>query len=272
MKKAKKLYLDIETTPNGVWSWATYGKNWRAIDVIVPWSILCFAAKWEGKRTQIYSIWDYKGYKPLIEEYEDGSILLRAPDDKALMKTLHGLIDEAEIIIGHNIKSFDDKKIVSRFLTHGFSPPSPYIKIDTLTEHRKIAAPNSNKLDDLVRAYGLGKKVSHQGFPLWIGSMSGDEKAERKMEKYCKQDVNVGYKLYDFMAPWMATHPSMNVYVDRPNACPLCLKEKTIIFRGVRHLAGGRIRRILHCAPNRGGCGKYPRGSFIDQKEKIILR
>jgi hypothetical protein len=272
MKKVKKLYIDIETTPNGVWSWVPYGKNWRATGMIVPWFILCFAAKWEGQKTKVYSVRDYKGYKPQLERFEDGSVLIRQPNDKGLLEDLHQLLSEADIVIGHNLKAFDDKKIVSRLLTHGFPPPAPYTKIDTLKEHKKIAAPNSNRLDDLAQQYGLGKKLDHEGFPLWVKCMEGDPKAWNKMERYCKQDVDVGFKLYEYLAPWMESHPSLNVYADKPSACPLCLRQNTIIFRGHRKLAGGRLRKILHCAPNRGGCGKYIKGELFSQQEKIILR
>jgi len=270
--KAETLYLDIETTPLGVWSWMPYGKNWRMIELLVPWSILCVAAKWEGKKTEIYSIWDYKNFKPLVERYEDGSILLRKPNDKELVKTIHGLYDEAHIIIGHNVKAFDTKKIVSRFLAHKLPPPSPYTQIDTLTEHRKIAAPTSHKLDDLVQSYGLGRKLPHEGFPLWMGAMEGKQSAINKMERYCKRDVDVGNKLYKYLGPWMENHPSLNVFTGQPMACPFCLKEGTIIKRGPKKLAGGKRRQMYHCAPNRKGCGKYPKGELIPQDEKIILR
>lgn len=272
MMKIKHLVLDIENTPNGVWSWGLWGKNWNSIATIVPWFVLCFAAKWEGERTRIYSVRDYKNYKPFIERKNDGSILIRKPDDKELMQDLWKLLDEADIVTGHNLKAFDDKKVVHRFLVHGFNPPSPYLKIDTLTEHRKIALPNSNKLDDLVRDYGIGKKVSHQGFPLWMGCMEGSDQAWSKMEHYCRRDVDITYKLYKLLGPWMANHPSLNVFVNKPNACPFCLKQKTIINRGTSKLVGGRLRQIHQCAPNLGGCGKYPKGELLPQAQKIIIR
>ena len=47
-------------------------------------------------------------------------------DDKALMRKLWDLMDEADIVIGHNCDSFDIKKINSRFFDDKISHNRAY--------------------------------------------------------------------------------------------------------------------------------------------------
>jgi len=257
---AKILVLDIETTPNLVWSWQTWAKNWNAIEVVQPWYILCVGAKWVGKKTQILSLTDYSHYK-------------RHPkDDSKLLKDLWDLMNEADIIVGWNSKAFDVKKINSRLLLHGFNPPSPYKQVDVMCEKKKVAKSNSNRLADSAEEWGVGRKMDTGGFELWTGCMNGDPKAWAKMKRYCVRDVDITAKSYLFLRPWMTTHPNLNWYSRDIVACSACGKQKTLVKRGWQP-AGARRRQIYHCAPNRGGCGKYCTGEMIpqDPNTKLIV-
>jgi len=60
----------------------------------------------------------------------------------------------------------------------------------------------SNKLDYVAQRLGVGAKVKHSGFKLWINCMEGDEKAWREMKKYQIQDVNLLVDLYYALLPW----------------------------------------------------------------------
>jgi len=206
---AKVLLLDIETAPSLGWVW----KKWEAnvIDFKSDWYILSFAYKWADV-DQIYTkgLIDYPGYKRHSE------------NDKALVKDLWKLLDEADIVIAQNGDSFDLPKINTRFLIHGLKPPTPYKTIDTLKIARKAFAFDSNKLDDLGHYLGIGRKLPHTGFHLWRGCMDGNPESWVTMKQYNAHDVELLEKLYYKVRAWDRQHPQVNKGEIVGEACPKC--------------------------------------------------
>jgi len=229
MTKLKILYLDIETAPSLGWVWGKYEQD--VIDFDREWYMLCFTAKWSDSNKYItYGLIDFP-------EYEKDPM-----DDKALMRKLWDLIDEADIVVGHNGDNFDIKKMNSRFIVNGMVPPSPYRTVDTKKVARKYFGFNSNKLDDLGKTLNLGKKLPTGGFTLWKKCMEGDKAAWKKMKSYNKQDVALLEKIYLRMRPWMKNHPNIGINVDKI-ACHACGSTNTQ-KRGYNYTKLTRFQRM----------------------------
>ena len=211
MKEHSKILLfDIETFPTLGYFWS---HPWETsiISIKEDWYMLSFAYKWLGEKTvHVCSLPDFKTYKK------------DKKDDKELCKMLWKLLDEAEVICGHNALSFDCKKANARFIAHEFLTPKPYKIIDTKIEAKKYFNFTSNKLDDLGQYLNLGKKIQTGGFDLWKKCSEGDEQAWQLMEKYNRQDVILLEKIYMKMQGWMTTHPNMNLINDTTDGCPNC--------------------------------------------------
>ncbi len=136
-------------------------------------------------------------------------------------------LDHADIIIAHNGKRFDERKLNSRFMSYGLHPPSPYQVIDTLLQSRKIAMHSSNKQDELAKKFGLTRKVEHEGYNLWIRCFRADPEALLIMEEYNRGDVVGLEELYVVIRPWIKSHPNLNLYVEGDGYnCPNCGGEK----------------------------------------------
>ena len=221
-RKARVLLYDIETAPNLVHTWGLYEEN--ALEVVRPWYILCFAYKWlDESSITVVALPDFeKDYKKDPE------------DDYQVVKRLHELFNEADIIIAHNGNSFDQKKVNARFLVHGFDPPTHYAQIDTLKEARKYFRFGSNRLNDLGITLDLGEKVQTGGYHLWRGCMDGDIASWRKMKKYNKQDVALLEKVYKTLRPWIANHPNVSVLNGLIDGCPKCGSNK-LQKRGLKY-------------------------------------
>jgi DNA polymerase elongation subunit (family B) len=203
------LFFDIETAPNLSYVWGHYQQ-----DVIAherEWYMLCFGYRWaEEKRAKCIALTDYpKQYKQDPE------------NDHEVVKALWELLDEADIVIGHNGDNFDIKRSNARFLKHGFPPPSPYKSIDTLKIARSAFKLNSNRLNDLGKYLGVGKKAPTSGFSTWAGCMRGDEKSWKTMIKYCAQDVDLLFDIYNVLRPWAKNHPNVTTY-NGLGGCPRC--------------------------------------------------
>lgn len=205
------LILDIETFPVLMYSWTIWEAS--ALKVVEPTSVACISAKWLGGKQETMALPDFKGYRP------------HGRSDKKLLEWMWALLDEADWVIAHNGKRFDFKKLNARFMAHHISPPSPYTKIDTLEEVKKVAAFDSHRLNDLCRQLDIGQKMRTGGSDLWFDCLEGDGAAWKKMKKYNARDVVLLEKLYLELRPWMTGHPNHGMFTGI-SSCPKCGSTK----------------------------------------------
>ena len=250
-RKPRTLLLDIETFPVNSYNWGIYEQN--AIQVIDNTSIACIGMKWlDEKKVHVFALPDYKGYKP------------KSRDDKALCGTIHEFLEQADYIIAHNLDKFDIKKINYRLIVNGYKPVSPYKQIDTLKVARKYFGFDSNKLDDLGRQLGVGRKTKHSGFEMWKGCMEGDMKAWAKMIAYNRQDVILLEKVYLKMRGWNTTHPNGTFFTRRSIQCKTCLSTN-LYKQGIDRIRAG-WRQKYQCLD----CGAWMRGDLEKQKDDLL--
>lgn len=216
MAKPKILLMDIENAPNTAYIWSLYQEVVSESMLDQSWYILCWAAKWlEEDKVMSSALIDFpKNYKKDPE------------NDKLVLQKLWNLLDDADVIVAHNGKQFDVRKVNARFVMNGMPPPSPYKVVDTLLAARQYFFFTSNKLDDLGKYLQVGEKMDTGGFKLWKQCMSGNKEAWKKMVAYCKNDILLLEKVYLKLRPFIANHPNINVYLeDEKCACPKCGSE-----------------------------------------------
>jgi len=244
-KNAPRILLyDLETSPNIVYTWGVYEQD--AIKVIRRRQIISFAWKWLGeKEVKVCGLPDFKTYK------RDRT------NNRELIRKLHGLFNEADVTVAHNVKRFDDKRAFTDMVRLGFAPTQPHRQIDTLEFARMKFDFNSNKLDDLGAELGLGRKVKHPGFEMWEGCLNGDPASWALMKKYNVQDVVLLERVYLKLRPWMKNHPVMTLTDRSVFACPVCGGTR-LQARGWRVSNAGR-RRQYQCQ----ACGKWSAASVV---------
>ena len=233
-KEPKILLWDIETSMMNVGTFSLYPESIGHQNIIDDWYIISAAWKFLGK-PKIYSVCgvdDPKRYKRDIR------------DDYHVVKTIRDVLDDVDIIIGHNQNKFDIKKFKARLIFHQL-PPLPKLihSVDTLKEVKKIAAFSSNRLDYLTtHLCGQGKMQTSSG--LWLKVMQGDKTAHAEMVKYNKIDVVRLEELYLRLLPYLESHPHVGAIAgnDRDKTCPKCgsISQK---IKGHRYSASG-IRRV----------------------------
>ena len=244
-KAPKVLVFDLETAPIAAYVWDLWKDTSGVQGVVNDWFAICWAAKWLFN-DKILS--DCVTPQEAIEE-----------DDSNIMASLWKLIDEADILIGHNINRFDCKRINTRFIVHGLQPPSPYQTIDTLVAAKKHFSFSSNKLDYINEQLGIGRKVDTGGFKLWKRCLAGDPKALDDMLKYCEVDVGISEETYVALRPWIKSHPNMGLYVDTDvPVCPTCGDENLISVGKYRTTVSEFM--AFRCAAC-GAIGRYTSGS-----------
>lgn len=228
--KPKILFFDIETSPNLAYVWGKYEQDIIAFED--EWQILSVAWKWAG---------DNKTYCITAEGCRD---------DFRVCTRLWNLLTTADIVIAHNGDEFDLKKARARFVSHGLAPLKPLATVDTLKVAKKYFKFNSNKLDDLGKSLGVGSKVKHSGFDMWLGCLKDDPKSWAKMAKYNKRDVELLERVYKKLKPWMERHPNLAA-LKGGKGCPHC-GSKAVAKWGFRATPAG-VQQRMFCKD----CGAY---------------
>ena len=206
--KPKILYFDIETAPMLAEVWQLWDNNVALDQLDVDWYILTWSAKWANDPT-VYNdkLTNYNDWEPGTE------------NDYHIVKSLRDMLDQASVVVGHNIVKFDIKKFNARCVVNGLPPPSPYKTVDTFQLAKAQFGFTSNRLDYLAKKLlGHGKiKTDHS---LWKRCITGDKKAFEEMQRYNDRDVAINEEVHKRLAPWDKRSPNFGVFAN--NDVPTC--------------------------------------------------
>lgn len=206
----KVLLYDIETAPILGFVWGLWDNNVALNQISSDWHVLSWSAKWlHDDETKIM--------------YMDQRNEKNIENDSNILKAIWNLLDQADVVITQNGKSFDQKKLNARFIMNGFQPPSSYRHIDTKLIASKHFKFTSNKLeymtDKLCVKYKKLKHAKYVGFEMWREVMLGNLDAWKEMELYNKYDVLSLEELYNKLIPW-DNSIDFNLYHDNEtNVC-----------------------------------------------------
>ena len=236
MTKRKRLFFDIETSPNiGLFWEAGYKKNIDYSNIIKERAIICICYKWEEAKEVFEVHWDSKQC------------------DKALLQKFIKIANDADELIGHNGDRFDLAWIRTRCLYHNIDMFPNYTTIDTLKIARSKFKFNSNKLNYIADFLGIGQKIKTE-FGLWKDIvLHKDKKAMDAMIKYCKKDVVLLEKVFKAIKGHIApkTHFGIKFGGDR-GSCPECGSDE-IMRNAIRYTASGVKKITYKCRT----CHKY---------------
>ena len=250
------LFIDIETAPLRAAVWGMFKQNVGLNMIEKDWYILSFAAKWQGCDEVIY-----KDLRGSVHEEDDSELLLN----------IWHLLENADVVIGHNLDKFDIKKINARLLVNGFPPNSPYKTVDTLKIAKRKFAFTSNKLqyltDKLCKKYKKSEHGKFSGYHLWDECLKDNTEAWEEMRTYNELDVLSLEELYDILKAWDNRHPNMNMYLEDSEEvrCNVCLSDDVQKMEG--HTSTNISKFELYKC---NSCGSIHRGrTNVRSKEEM---
>lgn len=242
--QARVLTLDIETQRAIVECWGLF-KQYISIDnVVEPSRILCVAAKWLGQpKVQFKAAWrdgDEDGYR-------------------AMMTTVAGWLDHADVVAHYNGTSFDIPWIQGEISRLGIARPSPFRQIDLYLVNKKNfgAAQMSKKMEWSARRWLRDRKTPHGD--LWKAIRYG-KPAERKvaqatMREYCCHDVEIAERLLEAWLPWTAINLAVYGRVDDERLrCTRCGSTK--VSPDGDYATNAQVYQNYRCQD----CGSHSRG------------
>jgi hypothetical protein len=246
----KRLFWDVETAPNIMFSWrAGFKINLDHDNIIKERAIICICYKWEDSPEVHALSWD-KG------------------DDRQLIEDFAQIANRADELVAHNGDKFDIPWFNGRNLIHGLSPIPEYKTVDTCAIARRTFYLNSNKLDYLAKVL-LGEGKIKTDFDLWKKiCLHNDEDAMRKMVEYCRKDVALLQRVWERLAPYYKpkTHAGVMEGGDRWT-CPSCGAE-TVAKTKTRITPLGMKQHQMQCR----GCGKYYTISDLVFRQYVVAK
>lgn len=236
MTKRRRLFFDIETSPNiGTFWQAGYKKTISPEDIIKERAIICICYKWEDEKQVSFVHWDNK------------------QNDKRLLQEFIKVANQADEMVGHNGDKFDLAWIRTRCLFHRIEMFPTYRTIDTLKISRSKFKFNSNKLNYISDYLGFGKKIKTE-FGLWKDILlNNDRAAIDRMVKYCKRDVILLEKVFKALRGHVEPKVHYGVLFGSSRSdCPECGSDDLQKIRN-RTSATGLKKAQYQC----NTCNKY---------------
>lgn len=238
------LVFDLENSAASGDFWgAPYNTN--IIRITRPSRVMSFAAKWYGEKKVHYH-----------SDFHDGH-------DNMIGRAWE-LLDEADAVVSWNGKGHDSPHTMREILLAGATPPSPYREIDLYRVVKRRMKFQSNKLQFVADELGIGSKLDHEGYDLWVKCMAGDPKAWKRFRAYNVQDVLLTEVAFERLLPWIPPSMLPNRNLFGGQGCPTC-GSGSFEKRGFRYTALAKIQR-LRCL----SCGAW----FDDGRavERVTLR
>lgn len=239
------LFWDIEMRPNEGYFWSLWPEAIPTIQLKTAQRPMSWAARWNDQK-RVHYMDERDGYQAML----DG---------------IWTLLDEADAVVSWNGKGFDSKHMRTAFTMAGMKPPSPFREIDLMQAVKSQMKFQSNKLDFVAKELGVGQKIVHDGFQLWLDCMgipdydpmtaSWDDivaareaaqarmdAAWKKMRQYNIHDVNLLVDLYDILLPWIPNHPSVSLINGVWDGCTQC-GSTDVQKRGFSYTNAGVFQR-----------------------------
>jgi hypothetical protein len=235
MSEIKRLFFDLEVSPNVHLSWRAGNKVFLSHDSIVKErAIICVCYSWN-------------------DEEEIHHITWNNGNDKELVVKLSRIMNEADEIVAHYGDKFDIKWLKGRNLIHKLPPLPEYNSVDTYKIASKHFYLNSYKLDYLGEILFSERKIDVP-YSLWKRiTLDNEPSAMDEMVTYCKQDVRLLRRVYRELVKYDTpkTHIGVHNGLDRWT-CPHCGSDNVYLSK-TRVTPKGMKHRQMQCKD----CARY---------------
>lgn len=178
--------------------------------------IICASAKWVGqRRIHKWMIGDTPGYGETPRSYYD---------DSAIVSALVALCNSAEAVVAHYGRKFDVPYLNTRAVASGLRPTAPLTVIDPWDTARKELRLARNDLGSVAAVLNCTAEKYHLPWKDWHHAKFGDMQAQRKLLRYCVNDIYTLEEAYLKLRPMIRNHPRVGSWPVKgeQRCCPAC--------------------------------------------------
>jgi len=235
-KPLKVLTYDIETSLVEAQLWGS-GKQYVGHDSITTETqIITVAWKWLGSEKVEHLKWSMK----------------KRSDKKLITKFLREY-NKADMVIGWNNNTFDNKIVNSRAMKYGLEVNTLVKSFDIMRQAKKVFRLPSYSMAYVSKYLGLAGKLSYGGgIKMWKDIQWGSNKDARRAMKtmiaYNVQDVALTEEIYYKLRPYLGNviHVGALQGKNKTLTCPNCGGDH-IKLHHTTVTAAGTIQRVMVC-------------------------
>ena len=231
---SKIMVYDIETsqTQGKFWWTGEQRSNYTAITKMP--NIISIAYKWLGD-DEIYLLhWD-----------------MTTHDDKEMMSEFLKAYNQADMVIGQNNNSFDNKWINTRAAFHNLVVDVNIKSFDIMRQARTKLRLPSFSMAFLAKFFGVTHKQGHEGILMWnmVEDGTPEQQAEYmgKMLEYNRGDIITTEEIYVRLRKYLGHKVHFGVKEGGEKwSCPNCGSEHVSHFK-TSYTARGSVQRFMIC-------------------------
>lgn len=229
----KILYFDIETTLAKSYHWGQWQQNLSIKQQIQESHMLSHAWAWG----------DGEVFSSVLTPEE-----VLNQDDERIVYEIWSLLDNCDVVVAHNGKRFDIKKVNGYFLKYGLPKPSSYKVIDTLEIAKKHFNLPFKSLEYLAKFLNVELKQDSGGIQTWIDCDRGDPEALATMEFYNRGDVVTLREIHNKLKGWDNNGVNIALYNDNHDAlCTHCGSDDISVITDKFAYTPNRKYQMFRC-------------------------
>lgn len=229
----KTLYFDIETTLAKSYHWGQWQQNLSVKQQIQESHMLSHAWAWG----------DGEVFSSVLTPEE-----VLNQDDERIVYEIWSLLDNCDVVVAHNGKRFDVKKVNGYFLKYGLPKPSSYKVIDTLEIAKKHFNLPFKSLEYLAKFLNVELKQDSGGIQTWIDCDRGDPEALATMEFYNRGDVVTLREIHNKLRGWDNNGVNIALYNDNHDTlCTHCGSDDISVITDKFAYTPNRKYQVYRC-------------------------
>ena len=229
----KILYFDIETTLAKSYHWGQWQQNLSVKQQIQESHMLSHAWAWG----------DGEVFSSVLTPEE-----VLSQDDERIVYEIWSLLDNCDVVVAHNGKRFDIKKVNGYFLKYGLPKPSSYKVIDTLEIAKKHFNLPFKSLEYLAKFLNVELKQDSGGIQTWIDCDRGDPEALATMEFYNRGDVVTLREIHNKLKGWDNNGVNIALYNDNHDTlCTHCGSDDISVITDKYAYTPNRKYQMYRC-------------------------
>jgi len=235
IKLPKIMVYDLETSRVEAHLWNT-GKQYVGHDNLKSETqILSVAWKWLGEDTVHDLKWSMK-----------------KRNDKKLVKAFVEEYNKADMVIGFNNNSFDNKLLNSRAMKYNLDINTTIKSFDIMKQAKKVFRLASYSMAYISRFLEVGGKLDYSGgVKMWediqFGTKDEAKQSMKIMLAYNKRDVVLTEEIYLKLRKYLGNVIHAGVFAGEDKcSCPNCASTSTSLY-GTQITPAGTIGRTMVC-------------------------